>query len=131
MQIHEKLLEQRQLTIRKLSMCLILFQDDGGIEYFNTIVVQPHLKLVTNQGKGFHIRCRYTTRNNTAYNEALKMEWVDWNQFAMLGKLLWFFILFQPYNVTGRSCNCNGSNARVQHEDLHGRAIQSSGCRKC
>ncbi|ENN81248.1 hypothetical protein YQE_02342, partial [Dendroctonus ponderosae] len=49
-------------------------RDDGGIEYFNTIVVQPHLKLVTNQGKGFHIRCRYTTRNNTAYNEALKME---------------------------------------------------------
>lgn len=48
--------------------------DDGGIEYFNTIVVQPHLKLVTNQGKGYHIRCRYTTRNNTAYNEALKMD---------------------------------------------------------
>ncbi|XP_050301209.1 cuticlin-4 [Anthonomus grandis grandis] len=48
--------------------------DDGGIEYFNTIVVQPHLKLVTNQGKGFHIRCRYTTRNNTAFNEALKMD---------------------------------------------------------
>ncbi|XP_030766292.1 uncharacterized protein LOC115890250 isoform X2 [Sitophilus oryzae] len=48
--------------------------DDGGIEYFNTIVVQPHLKLVTNQGKGFHIRCRYATRNNSAYNEALKMD---------------------------------------------------------
>ncbi|XP_017777442.1 PREDICTED: uncharacterized protein LOC108563316, partial [Nicrophorus vespilloides] len=42
--------------------------DDGGIEYFNTIVVQPHLKLVTNQGKGFHIRCRYNTRNNTITN---------------------------------------------------------------
>ncbi|KAK9687132.1 Zona pellucida-like domain [Popillia japonica] len=39
--------------------------DDGGIEYFNTIVVQPHLKLVTNQGRSFHIRCRYNTRNNT------------------------------------------------------------------
>ncbi|GJQ66129.1 hypothetical protein Trydic_g4194 [Trypoxylus dichotomus] len=39
--------------------------DDGGIEYFNTIVVQPHLKLVTNQGRSFHIRCRYSTRNNT------------------------------------------------------------------
>lgn len=45
---------------------LFLLQDDGGIEYFNTIVVQPHLKLVTNQGRGFHIRCRYSTRNNTA-----------------------------------------------------------------
>ncbi|KAB0804791.1 hypothetical protein PPYR_01761 [Photinus pyralis] len=38
--------------------------DDGGIEYFNTIVVQPHLKLVTNQGRGFHVRCKYNTRNN-------------------------------------------------------------------
>ncbi|XP_008478956.1 CDP-diacylglycerol--inositol 3-phosphatidyltransferase-like [Diaphorina citri] len=26
---------------------------------FNTIVVQPHRKLVTNQGQGFHVRCRY------------------------------------------------------------------------
>lgn len=33
-----------------------------GIEYFNTVVVQPHLKLVTNKGRGFHIRCRYKTQ---------------------------------------------------------------------
>ncbi|XP_040569984.1 cuticlin-1 [Lepeophtheirus salmonis] len=33
-----------------------------GIEYFNTIVVQPHRKLVTNQGRGYHIRCRYQTQ---------------------------------------------------------------------
>ncbi|XP_074042601.1 zona pellucida domain-containing protein piopio [Leptinotarsa decemlineata] len=48
--------------------------DDGGIEYFNTIVVQPHLKLVTNQGRGFHIRCRYNTRNNTVLNDSLKVD---------------------------------------------------------
>ncbi|XP_067003915.1 cuticlin-3 isoform X2 [Anabrus simplex] len=42
--------------------------DDGGVEYFNTIVVQPHLKLVTNQGRGFHIRCRYQTRDKTISN---------------------------------------------------------------
>ncbi|KAL0267701.1 UNVERIFIED_CONTAM: hypothetical protein PYX00_009894 [Menopon gallinae] len=42
--------------------------DDGGIEYFNTIVVQPHLKLVTNQGRGFHIRCIYTTKDKTITN---------------------------------------------------------------
>ncbi|KAJ9574705.1 hypothetical protein L9F63_008118, partial [Diploptera punctata] len=41
---------------------------DGGVEYFNTIVVQPHLKLVTNQGRGFHIRCRYTTKDKTITN---------------------------------------------------------------
>ncbi|KAF5285666.1 hypothetical protein FQA39_LY16530 [Lamprigera yunnana] len=38
--------------------------NDGGIEYFNTVVVQPHLKLVTNQGRGFHVRCKYNTRHN-------------------------------------------------------------------
>lgn len=49
--------------------------DTGEIEYFNTIVVQPHLKLVTNQGRGFHIRCRYNTRNNTVMvNNPLKVD---------------------------------------------------------
>lgn len=42
---------------------------DGGIEYFNTIVVQPHLKLVTNQGRGFHVRCRYQTRDKVVTND--------------------------------------------------------------
>lgn len=32
-----------------------------GVEFFNTIVIQPHRKLVTNQGRGYHIRCRYRT----------------------------------------------------------------------
>ncbi|CAD1480924.1 unnamed protein product, partial [Heterotrigona itama] len=44
-------------------------QDDGGIEYFNTIVVQPHLKLITNQGRGFHVRCRYQTRDKVVTND--------------------------------------------------------------
>lgn len=38
-------------------------QDDGGIEFFNTIVLQPHLKLVTDLGRGYHIRCRYKSRD--------------------------------------------------------------------
>jgi len=41
---------------------------DGGIEYFNTVVVQPHKRLVTNQGKGYHIRCRYQTQPKTISN---------------------------------------------------------------
>ncbi|XP_066597510.1 cuticlin-1 [Prorops nasuta] len=53
--------------------------DDGGIEYFNTIVVQPHLKLVTNQGRGFHVRCRYQTRDKVVTN--------DHTQVAMLQSL--------------------------------------------
>lgn len=36
--------------------------DDGGIEFFNTIVLQPHLKLMTDLGRGYHIRCRYKNR---------------------------------------------------------------------
>lgn len=38
---------------------------DDGVEFFNTIVVQPHRKLVTNQGRGYHIRCRYRTEEKT------------------------------------------------------------------
>ena len=41
-----------------------IFQNDG-VEYFYTIVVQPHRKLVTNQGRGYHIRCRYRTESKT------------------------------------------------------------------
>jgi len=32
---------------------------DSGEEYFNTIVLEPHPKLVTGQGRGFHVRCKY------------------------------------------------------------------------
>ncbi|XP_015115819.1 uncharacterized protein LOC107040304 [Diachasma alloeum] len=47
--------------------------EDGGIEYFNTIVVQPHLKLVTNQGRGFHVRCRYQTRDKIITNDQTRV----------------------------------------------------------
>uniref|UniRef100_A0A0A9VXF5 Cuticlin-1 n=1 Tax=Lygus hesperus TaxID=30085 RepID=A0A0A9VXF5_LYGHE len=43
--------------------------EDGTIEYYNTIVVQPHRKLVTSQGKGFHVRCKYTTRDKMITND--------------------------------------------------------------
>ncbi|XP_076333522.1 cuticlin-1-like [Tachypleus tridentatus] len=36
-----------------------------GVEYFNTVVVQPHRKLVTSQGRGYHVRCRYQTKEKT------------------------------------------------------------------
>lgn len=38
------------------------------MEYYNTVVVQPHRRLVTNQGKGYHIRCRYQTSAKTISN---------------------------------------------------------------
>ena len=31
-------------------------------------MIQPHRKLVTNQGKGYHIRCRYATVGRTISN---------------------------------------------------------------
>jgi len=33
--------------------------EDSEEEYFNTIVLEPHPKLVTGMGKGFHVRCKY------------------------------------------------------------------------
>jgi hypothetical protein len=60
--------------------------DDGGIEFFNTIVLQPHLKLVTDLGRGYHIRCRYknreaaiksTTYNNGDYQQAQALSSVE------------------------------------------------------
>ncbi|KAF7491363.1 Cuticlin-1 [Sarcoptes scabiei] len=41
---------------------------NDGIEYFNTVIVQPHRRLVTNQGKGYHIRCRYQTKDKRITN---------------------------------------------------------------
>lgn len=43
--------------------------DDGGIEFFNTIVLQPHLKLVTDLGRGYHVRCRYKSRDAATNNK--------------------------------------------------------------
>merc|ERR1711923_520219 len=40
-----------------------------GIEYFNTVVVQPHRKLVTNQGRWYHVRCRYQTQEKLLQND--------------------------------------------------------------
>lgn len=52
-----------------LKSCGTLSADvDDGIEYFNTVVVQPHMRLMTNQGKGYHIRCKYQTRERTIAN---------------------------------------------------------------
>ncbi|XP_059483697.1 uncharacterized protein LOC132201508 [Neocloeon triangulifer] len=50
-----------------LSYCNTMSNDteDGGVEYFNTIIVQPHLKLVTSQGRGYQVKCRYETRERT------------------------------------------------------------------
>jgi len=64
------------LTLRS---CNTMSTDvNDGVEYFNTIVVQPHRKLVTNQGRGYHIRCRYRTESKTLKSDFdVKFEWAD------------------------------------------------------
>lgn len=49
-----------------LRLCNTMSIDvEDGVEFFNTIVLQPHRKLVTNQGRGYHVRCRYRTEEKT------------------------------------------------------------------
>lgn len=49
-----------------LRLCNTMSVDvSDGVEFFNTIVLQPHRKLVTNQGRGYHVRCRYRTEEKT------------------------------------------------------------------
>ena len=57
------------VLMRKLKfsrLCNTMSVDvDEGVEFFNTVVLQPHRKLVTNQGRGYHVRCRYQTEEKT------------------------------------------------------------------
>merc|ERR1711868_180349 len=53
-----------------LRLCNTMSVDvEDGLEYFNTVVLQPHRKLVTNQGRGYHIRCRYQTQEKLLQND--------------------------------------------------------------
>uniref|UniRef100_A0A182PF33 Nucleolar GTP-binding protein 1 n=1 Tax=Anopheles epiroticus TaxID=199890 RepID=A0A182PF33_9DIPT len=52
-------------------------KDDGGIEFFNTIVLQPHLKLVTDLGRGYHVRCRYKSREAALKNVSFRHKPAD------------------------------------------------------
>lgn len=53
-----------------LRSCNTMSSDvEDGVEYFNTLMVQPHRRLVTNQGRGYHIRCRYQTKERTITNQ--------------------------------------------------------------
>ncbi|OQR69596.1 cuticlin-1-like [Tropilaelaps mercedesae] len=47
---------------------------NDGIEYFNTVIVEPHKKVVTSRGKGFHVRCKYHTLHNHTSLEATSIK---------------------------------------------------------
>jgi len=58
--------DSKVVYVIPLLMCNTMSIDvDNGLEFFNTVVLQPHRKLVTNQGRGYHIRCRYRTEEKT------------------------------------------------------------------
>ena len=67
-----------------------------GIEYFNTVVVQPHRKLVTNQGRGYHVRCRYQTQEKTLTNDFN----VRYNRKILMAHVsFWYYVLLSLSQV--------------------------------
>jgi len=46
------------LPLRSCNTMTTSATENGEQEYFNTIVLEPHPKLVTGHGKGFNIRCK-------------------------------------------------------------------------
>ena len=72
---------------------------EDGVEFFNTIVLQPHRKLVTNQGRGYHIRCRYRTEEKTLVSN-FDVEWVFFAFFWILSfSQLFSVINFPEFNA--------------------------------
>lgn len=52
-----------------LKSCNTIATDvEDGVEYSNTIVVQPHHRLLTSAGRGYHVKCKYQTRERTITN---------------------------------------------------------------
>lgn len=48
-----------------LRSCNTMTSSQGSEEeFFNTVILEPHPKLVTGQGKGFHIRCKYLKKED-------------------------------------------------------------------
>jgi len=79
----EYILQEGLITyVLPLRSCNTMATDVAdGIEYFNTVVVQPHRKLVTNQGRGYHVRCRYQTEEKTLTNDFnVRFKWADDSQ---------------------------------------------------
>jgi len=71
-----------ELPLRSCNTMSTDVNDNGvaGLEYFNTVVVQPHRKLVTNQGRGYHVRCRYRIKEQTLTNDFnVRFSWADPN----------------------------------------------------
>lgn len=92
---------------------------EDGIEYFNTVMVQPHRRLVTNQGRGYHIRCRYQTKERTITNQESQLN-VNLTQStpAVVGSASMPSCTMKIYSANDLSHEVAAENVRIGDE-LH------------
>lgn len=92
---------------------------EDGIEYFNTVMVQPHRRLVTNQGRGYHIRCRYQTKERTITNQESQLN-VNLTQStpAVIGSASMPSCTMKIYSANDLSHEVAAENVRIGDE-LH------------
>jgi len=92
---------------------------EDGIEYFNTVMVQPHRRLVTNQGRGYHIRCRYQTKERTITNQEQQLS-VNLTQStpAVIGSASMPSCTMKIYSANDLSHEVAAENVRIGDE-LH------------
>lgn len=92
---------------------------EDGVEYFNTVMVQPHRRLVTNQGRGYHVRCRYQTKERTITNQEQQLN-VNLTQStpAVIGSATMPSCTMKIYNANDLSHEVAAENVRIGDE-LH------------
>lgn len=103
-----------------LKSCNTMSSDvEDGVEYFNTVMVQPHRRLVTNQGRGYHIRCRYQTKERTITNHEQKLS-VNLTQStpAVIGSAAMPACSMKIYSANDLSHEVAAENVRIGDE-LH------------
>lgn len=101
-----------------LRSCNTMSSDvEDGVEYFNTVMIQPHRRLVTNQGRGYHIRCRYQTRERTITNLEQQLN-VNLTQItpAVIGSATMPLCTMKIYSANDLSHEVTAENVRIGDE---------------
>lgn len=101
-----------------LKSCNTMSTDvEDGVEYFNTVMVQPHRRLVTNQGRGYHIRCRYQTKERVITNQEQQLS-VNLSQStpAVMGSASMPSCTMRIYSSNDLSHEVSAENVRIGDE---------------
>lgn len=101
-----------------LKSCNTMSSDvEDGVEYFNTVMIQPHRRLVTNQGRGYHIRCRYQTKERTITNIEQQLN-VNLTQItpAVIGSATMPLCTMKIYSANDLSHEVTAENVRIGDE---------------